>query len=318
MAAARSMQVVRFDWAIKKLLRDKANFSILEGFLTVVTGEKVLIQEILESESNQEDDTDKFNKVDLLVKNDKSELIIIEVQNNKEYDYFQRMLYGTSKVLTEHISRGEPYTEIKKVYSITVAYFDLGQGGDYVYHGKTEFRGIHQNDKLELASKQKELFEKSLVHEIFPEYWIIKADKFNNQVSDKLDEWIYFLKNSEIKDEFTAPGLEEAKEKLLEIYMTEEDHRKYLRFQRRLHDIASEKFTQEVDFKDLLKKTKKEGLEEGIKEGFEQGIEQERKKAEAQQRQTIINSIKLGLDNATISTLLNVEITLVEAIRNEI
>ena len=44
---------VRFDWAIKRLLRQKANFDVLEGFLTVFLGEKVTILEILESESNQ-------------------------------------------------------------------------------------------------------------------------------------------------------------------------------------------------------------------------------------------------------------------------
>ena len=108
---------IRFDWAIKKLLRDKANFVILEGFLTVVLNQKIKILQILESESNQEDENDKFNKVDLLVKNQQSELIIIEVQNNKEYDYFQRMLYSASKIITEHLDKGDQYAKIKKVYA---------------------------------------------------------------------------------------------------------------------------------------------------------------------------------------------------------
>ena len=201
-----AQQLIRFDWAIKNILRQKANFVILDGFLSVVLGEQVFVQEILEGESNKDEKSDKFNKVDLLVKNSKEELIIIEVQNNKEYDYFQRMLYGTSKVITQYLNEGQEYAQVKKVYSITIAYFDLGQGEDYVYHGKTEFRGIHQKDKLQLAAKQIALFNKSHVAQIYPEYWIIKADKFDDRVSDKLDEWIYFLKNSRILDSFTAPG----------------------------------------------------------------------------------------------------------------
>jgi len=201
-----AQQLIRFDWAIKNILRQKANFVILDGFLSVVLGEQVFVQEILEGESNKDEKSDKFNKVDLLVKNSKEELIIIEVQNNKEYDYFQRMLYGTSKVITQYLNEGQEYAQVKKVYSITIAYFDLGQGEDYVYHGKTEFRGIHQKDKLQLAAKQIALFNKSHVTQIYPEYWIIKADKFDDRVSDKLDEWIYFLKNSRILDSFTAPG----------------------------------------------------------------------------------------------------------------
>ena len=30
---------IRFDWAVKRLLRNKANFGVLEGFLTVLLGE---------------------------------------------------------------------------------------------------------------------------------------------------------------------------------------------------------------------------------------------------------------------------------------
>jgi predicted transposase/invertase (TIGR01784 family) len=136
--------LIRFDWAIKRLLRNKADFSVLEGFLSELLKEDVQIQNILESESNQQLDSDKYNRVDILVKNSKGELVIIEIQNQNEYDYFHRMSYGTSKAITEYISIGEPYKNIKKVYSINIVYFDLGQGNDYVYHGKTDFIGIHK------------------------------------------------------------------------------------------------------------------------------------------------------------------------------
>ena len=62
---------IRFDWAIKRLLRQKANFGVLEGFLTVVLGEQIKIEEILESEGNQQDADDKFNRVDIKAKNTK-------------------------------------------------------------------------------------------------------------------------------------------------------------------------------------------------------------------------------------------------------
>ena len=97
---------IRFDWAMKRLLRNKANFAVLEGFLTTLLNEKIVIQKLLESESNQEDEFDKYNRVDMLAENSKGELILIEVQNNNEYAYFQRMLFGTSKLVTEYINRG--------------------------------------------------------------------------------------------------------------------------------------------------------------------------------------------------------------------
>lgn len=57
---------IRFDWAMKRLLRNKANFGVLEGLLTTLLDEKITISQLLESESNQEDEFDKYNRVDLL------------------------------------------------------------------------------------------------------------------------------------------------------------------------------------------------------------------------------------------------------------
>lgn len=206
--------LIRFDWAMWKMLRHKANFDILEGFLSELLEEDIKIKQILDSESNKETEDDKYNRVDILVENSKCELVIIEVQNSKEYDLFHRMLFGAAKAITEHIKEGQAYAEVKKVISITIAYFDLGQGKDYVYHGTTVFKGIHKYDILILTDKKIELYKKNNVHEIFPEFWVIKVGKFGNRVKDKLDEWIYFFKNAEIKADFSAKGLKEASERL--------------------------------------------------------------------------------------------------------
>lgn len=251
-----AMQLVRFDWAMKHLLRDKANYSVLEGFLSVLLNEKVTIKQILSSQSNQATEDDKYNDVDILVENTKGELIIIEVQNTKEYDYFHRILYGTSKIIAEYIKEGKAYSDVKKVISITIAYFDLGQGDDYVYHGTNTFRGIHKNDLLTLSDKQKELYNRQHVFEIYPEYWIIKAGIFDEeQVHDELDEWIYFFKTGEVKDEFTAQGLAEAeaKEKLNKLKLTPEERKEYEAFLERLRKIASLQQTEMEDVKDLIK-----------------------------------------------------------------
>lgn len=96
---------VRFDWAIKRLLRQKANFDVLEGFLTVFLGEKVTILEILESESNQLSAEDKFNRVDIKARNSKDEIIIIEIQNTRELYYLERIHFMALPRLSLSISR---------------------------------------------------------------------------------------------------------------------------------------------------------------------------------------------------------------------
>ena len=257
-------QLIRFDWAIKKLLRNKANFGILEGFLSELLQEDIFIVEILDSESNKEDEDDKHNRVDFLVKDSKGDLIIIEVQNSKEYDYFHRILFGTSKAVTEHIKEGEPYAKVKKVISITIAYFDLGQGKDYLYHGKNEFTGVHFKDKLSLAPKQKDLYDKKEVFEIFPEYWLIKVEKFNETIQSKIDEWIYFLKTGEIQNGFSAKGIQEAKEKLDTLNLSEQERKAYTRYLKLVREQASENHTKMADIQELLDKQEIETLTNAI------------------------------------------------------
>jgi predicted transposase/invertase (TIGR01784 family) len=207
-------RLIRFDWAIKKLLRDKVNFAILEGFISELIKEDVKIIEVLESKGNKQSEDDKFNKVDLLVKDSHDRLVLIEVQNEYELDYFQRILYGASRLITEYIKEGEVYRNIKRVISVSIVYFDLGQGEDYVYYGSTSFRGIHKHDELKLTAKQEKVYMNDEISSLFPEYYLIETERFNDILHDKLDEWVYFFKNGEIKEEFDAKGIQMANDSL--------------------------------------------------------------------------------------------------------
>ncbi len=235
-----SKKLIRFDWAIKKLLRNKANFVVLEGFLSELLFEDIQIMRILESESNQDTEFDKYNRVDILTENARGELIIIEIQNTYEIDYFQRIIYGTSKTIVEHIGLGQEFIDVKKVISINIVYFDLGQGKDYIYKGSTNFQGLHTKDILQLSKRQKEKFDKENISDIFPEYYILKVNKFNDIANDNLDQWIYFLKNSEVQDNFEAKGLKEAKDVLDIMCLNKDDTYSYNRYLEFLHYKASE------------------------------------------------------------------------------
>lgn len=262
-------KLIRFDWAIKRILRDKANFVVLEGFLSVLLNETVTIQKILGSQANKEADDDKYNDVDILVENANGELIIIEVQNTKEYDYFHRILFGTAKLITEYIKENKPYSDVKKVISITVAYFDLGQGEDYIYHGTNTFKGIHKGDILALSQKQKDLYNKQEVYQIYPEYWIIKAGIFDEeQVNNVLDEWVYFLKTGEVQDSFSAPGLTEAKEKLDMLKLDPEERAEYDAYIQRVRRLAGYRETEMADAVDLINQGKQEMIIEMFNDGL--------------------------------------------------
>ncbi len=262
----RRQKHIRFDWAVKKMLRSKANFGILEGFLCELLKEDVKIQELLESESNKDTVNDKSSRVDILVKDSSDRLIIVEIQNTREIDYFYKILYNASKATAENIKQGGSYRDVKKVITVSVVYFNLGQGEDYVYHGCTTFVGLHNNDTLTLSKKQQQIFNADSVTAIFPDHFIIKVNEFDDNAKDSLDEWVYFLKNSEIKDEFTARGLDEAREKLKAINLSEEELPAYRRYLEQLRYEASIAETIRFD----LEYAVKEGTAKGMKEGAKQ------------------------------------------------
>jgi predicted transposase/invertase (TIGR01784 family) len=182
------------------------------------------------------------------------------------------MLFGSSKAIVEHIGKGIKYSKVKKVYSVNVVYFDLGSGRDYIYHGTTTFRGLHYNDELELTEEQKAEFAKLEIKDIYPEYYLLKVDRFKNIVKNKIDEWMYFLKNSKIKSKFKAPGLAEAIEKLEYSRLSPKERRAYDKYLDIQRSNESGLYTAKLKGEAIgeargIEKGRAEGKAEGIVEG---------------------------------------------------
>ena len=306
---------IRFDWAIKHILRDKSNFGILEGLISVLLNEKVEIVELLESESNQDSDNDKFNRVDIKAKNSKGHLIIVEVQLTRQLYYLQRILYGTCKAITEHIGLGDQYDKVKKVYSISILYCDFGKGDDYVYHGETRFKGIHTGNDLYVNVKEEGVIVPHLPREVFPEYYLVRVNAYDKIPDTPLDEWLTYLKTGKVKEDTRTPGLQEVKRKLQYLSMSPKQRRAYeehvdtLRYQDDVLDTAREEGLAEGEVKGMAKGKeigRAEGREEGLAEGIEKGI-----------ATVARNMISVGLDNETISSTTGLTEAEVAALRKE-
>lgn len=290
---------IRFDWAMKRLLRDKANHAVLEGLMTSLLGRKYRIKTFLESEGNQEDESDKFNRVDILAEGEDGELIIFEIQNNRELYYFHRMLFGVSKAIADYINIGDDYNKVRKVYSINIVYFELGQGGDYVYHGKTEFRGLHDpDDVLRLSARQAATFfgkgaKRLEAGDVFPEYYVLRVNDFDKVATTPLDEWIEFLKTGDIRQDATAPGLAEARECLRVKDMTVEEFNRYKRHMENLRYQRSVMSTQYID-------GRAEGWADGIAAGRAEGI------AKGRAEESLAIAKKMKAEGLTAETIMKI------------
>ena len=269
---------IRFDWAAKYMLRSKADFAIFEGLITVLVGEKVEIVELLESESNQEHKDDKFNRVDIKAKDSQGRIILVEIQQSRELDYLQRMLYGVAKTITDHMGKGFGYDQVKKVYSINILYFDLGEGADYLYHGQTSLVGVHTKDTLQLTQHEQADLHVVTPEDVFPEYFVIRVNEFDKLAVTPLDEWLQYLKDEYIKPDTTVPGLREARERLEYLKMSLEERHAY--------DYYLDTLVRDTDvMKTKLLEAEIQGHKKGMAEGLEEGRAKGREEGRAKGRE---------------------------------
>ena len=246
---------IRFDWAIKRLLRDKANFSVLEGLLTVLLCEEIRIEEIIKDEKAYcvWDDA-QTDRIDIKAKDKKGDDIVVRIQNMRKLYYLERLRFGTP-AFAEHI-----YQEVNKVYLVSILYFDLGKGNDYLYHGQNRFIGVHTNDELLITAKEEGAIIQKLPQEVFPEYYLIRVNEFNQVAKTPLEEWVKYLKTGIIDPDTTAPGLPEAREKLRYYDMSPEERHEY-----------DEHVNAIMIQNDVLNTAKLEGHAEGRAEGRAEG-----------------------------------------------
>ena len=291
---------IRFDWAAKYMLRNKADYAIFEGLISVLVGEKVTIVELLESESNQEHKDDKYNRVDIKARNSKGEIILVEIQQSRELDYLQRMLYGVAKAITEHMYKGHGYLEAKKVYSINILYFDLGEGADYLYYGQTTLTGVHTHDTLQLTQHEREDLQVVSPDDIFPEYYIIRVNEFNKLAATPLEEWLQYLKDEYIRPDTTVPGLQEARERLEYLRMSPKERRAY--------DYYVETQARDTDVeRTKLLEARIEGEKQGRAEGRAEGEERANREASRKMKEK-------GYSLEDIADITGLTITEIEAL----
>ncbi len=267
-------RLVRFDWAIKNLFKKNRDLDILESFLSDLLQKKVTNIRLCDTESTKSSAKDKSNRVDVHVVINDSEEIIIEVQAYSEWDYFSRTLYGTSKVIANHMKEGDTYLHVPKVISISICYFALGEGKDYLYRGTTNFVGVNYGDTLHLNSNEKKTYitRAETISQIYPEYYIIKVNKFQEIVKNSADEWIYFFKKEEIKEDFHSQGLKQAAKHLNILKLPKAEQNEYRIFLENLSLEKSLAMSKEIDLELAKEKALAEGLAEGRVEGRVEGL----------------------------------------------
>jgi predicted transposase/invertase (TIGR01784 family) len=236
--------LVSFDYAIKYLLRDKGDYSIVEGFISALLKTKgykdVKIIALLESESNKEDSKDKRSLADLIVEDEDKHKYIIEIERNVKDSFIHKSLFNTSRLIVDNLSQREDYTQILKVFHISLLYFPIGNGNGAIYHGKTIIHEIETNDKLSVHIKNKETSEVFDATDILPEYFYISVPQFNDRLEKEIDDWLHVMKYDEVPKNYHSPYMAQVADKLSILKMTKDERNNYSYYQKVLYNDRDE------------------------------------------------------------------------------
>lgn len=273
--------LISFDYAIKYLLKDKGDYSIVEGFISALlqsAGYKaVKIIALLDTESNKEDPKHKRSLADLIVEDEDKHKYIIEIERNVKDSFIHKACFNTSRIIVDNLAQRADYTEIKKVFHISLLYFPVGNGA--VHHGQTIIREIETGERLTVHIKNQDTEEVFDATNILPEYFFISVPLFNDRLEKEMDDWLYVMKYDEVPKEFHSPYMNQVAEKLSLLKMTDAERDNWNYYRKKIYNDRDE-----------LNSAINRGREEGIAIGE---INNNRKVA--------INLLKAGVSISIIS-----------------
>jgi predicted transposase/invertase (TIGR01784 family) len=322
--------LVSFDYAIKYLLRDKANFSIVEGFISALLQTKgykpIKILALLESESNREDDKLKRSLADMIVEDTDHNKYIIEIERSFRDNFIHKACFNSSRLIVDNISEGKDFRDIVKIFHISLLYFQIGNKG-VIYHGKTIIHDIDTNERLMVHIQNKKTHEFYDAVDILPEYFFISVPMFNDIIEKEIDQFLYVMKHDDVPKDFESPYMKQILNKLKILKMTKEEHDEYLYYKNHVDVDLDTLYTAEriglekgmakgmerglakgieqglvKGIEQGLEKGMEQGLEKGMEQGLEKGMEQGLEKGKLNEKIEIAkNMIKIGVDINIIS-----------------
>ncbi|MEM7055872.1 MAG: Rpn family recombination-promoting nuclease/putative transposase [Bacteroidota bacterium] len=247
--------LISFDFAIKYLLRSKGDYDIVEGFISALLKAcgygSVKIKALLESESNKEQLELKQAIADMIVEDEQRNKYIVEIDRSYTSMFIHKACFNSSRLIVDSMSANDDYSTIKKIFHINLLYFPFGKMEKPLYHGQTIFREVdnaHPVD-MHISDIGGRIFD---AHSIMPEYFVISIPLFNDVIREELDEWLYMMKHSEVREEFQSPYMKKVSERLMLLKLTPKELAAYRKYR-----------SESLKERDRIVSAREEGIEEG-------------------------------------------------------
>ena len=245
----------RVDFAFKKLFGSEENKDLLISLINAIVSEQEQVVEVeLKNPYNLADyRAGKMSILDIKAKAENGRWFNVEMQISEDYNFDKRAIYYWAKLVTEQLSEGRMFNELKKTISINILDFNFIPDTPEVHNCyKIINTATGKDDKL---------------HDIFELHYVElrKFTKHNEQVITALDRWSTFLTKADKLDKNHIP--EELASDLAIIKaiaavdrMFDEEER--LVYETRMQSLA--------DVESKIASAEEKGREEGREEGINQ------------------------------------------------
>ena len=282
--------LISFDFAIKYLLKNKGDYDIIEGFISALFASQgyppIKINALLDTESNKEGLEMKKSIADLVVEDGEGNKYIVEIERAYTPNFMHKACFNSSRLVVDGIYGNQDYTTIKKIFHISLLYFSTKEMQKPVYHGKTIVHEVDTKHPVDVSIANEGLIIFNTPN-VFPEYFFISVPMFDDVINSEIDEWLYVMKHSEIKQGFKSPYMAKVAERLSVIKMSSEERNEYIYYQK-----------QSVHSQDILNAARAEGEAKGIKK-------------------TALNMLKQELDNKLISSVTGLSLEEILKLKNK-
>jgi predicted transposase/invertase (TIGR01784 family) len=185
----------RVDFAFKKLFGSEENKDLLISLINAIVSEDEQVVEVeLKNPYNLADyHAGKMSILDIKAKSEKGRWFNVEMQISEDYNFDKRAIYYWAKLVTEQLSEGMMFKELKKTISINILDFNF----------IPDISEVHNCYKIINTATGKD----DKLHDIFELHYIElrKFTKPYHQINSALDRWSTFLTKAHALDKDHMP-----------------------------------------------------------------------------------------------------------------
>ena len=250
----------RVDFAFKKLFGSEENKDLLISLINAIVSEDQQVVEVeLKNPYNLAAyQAGKMSILDIKAKSEQGRWFNVEMQISEDYNFDKRAIYYWAKLVTEQLSEGMMFKELKKTISINILDFNF-------IPNILEFHNCYKI--INTATGQDDR-----LHDVF-ELHYIELKKFitsTHKITNALDRWSTFLTQAHKLDRDHVP--KELSDDLAIVKAISAVDRMFNEEERLVYETRMQSLADvESKIASAAQKGREVGREEGRREGREEG-----------------------------------------------